>query len=283
MTKSDICITIPIYKEHLNSYEIQAVNRCIEVLSDYTICFVCAKSLEVQFYKSNFKEIESYVFFDEKYFKSLEGYNALLLNIKYYSAFSQYKYMLLYQTDCYVFKNDLLFWVNKGYDYIGGVWFDNFHKNPDLGAQFWYAGNGGFSLRNIETMIHVLNSKKKLKNWNQLMEEKRKLGKTKGFKSFKHSVLFILKAFGYKNSISFYAKHFDNNEDVFFADLHLKYAVLNVPRVEDALLFSWDRRPDYLYDKLKVLPFGCHAWYRSDVPYEINKGFWLKIMNDFKL
>lgn len=283
MTKNDICITIPIYKEFLSDLEIQSVQRCIDVLSNYSICFVCAKDLDVYFYKSHFKEIKRYIFFHEKYFKSLIGYNTLLLNVGYYNAFSKYKYMLLYQTDCYVFKDDLLFWANKKYDYLGGVWFDNFHNNPDFGAQFWYAGNGGLSLRNVETMIKVLNSKKKLKNWKQLMEEKSKLGRTKGLKAFKYAVLFVLKAFGYKNSVKFYAQHFDNNEDVFFADLNIKYGLLKVPPVEDVLLFSWDMRPDYLYNKLKTLPFGCHAWFRDDVPYELNKGFWLKIMNDFKL
>jgi hypothetical protein len=280
--KEAICITIPIYRETLSALEIQSVNRCIEILSDYSIYFICHDKLNINFYKTHFQKIKKYKFFHEKYFESLKGYNTLLLNVEYYNAFSNYKYMLLYQTDCYVFKDELLLWANKGYDYLGGIWFDSFHKNPDFGAQFWYPGNGGFSLRNIKNIIHVLNSKKKLKNWKQLMEEKKKLGETKGLKTFKHTVLFILKMFGYKNSVSFYAQHFDNNEDVFFADLHKKYGLLKVPALEDALMFSWDSNPEFLYKKLKKLPFGCHAWYREDKPYKNNKSFWFNIITNLQ-
>ena len=30
--------------------------------------------------------------------------------------------MLIYQLDAYVFKDELLNWANKGYDYIGAPW-----------------------------------------------------------------------------------------------------------------------------------------------------------------
>ena len=279
MTKNDICITIPIYKETLDSFEIQSINRCIEILSQYSIYFVCSKTLNTSFYKAHFQDIKKYMFFDKQYFESLRGYNQLLLNINYYEVFSKYEYMLVYQTDCYVFKDELLYWASKNFDYIGGVWFKNFHNYNNNKPKLWFPGNGGFSLRKISTFIKVLNSKKRLKNYSQLEEEKKKLGKTKGLKSFKNSILFFLKFFGYKNSVSFYAKHFDNNEDVFFSNLCMEYHMLKVPKVSDALLFSWDSNPEYLYQQLNQLPFGSHAWFRDDKPYENNRAFWLNIIN----
>lgn len=276
MTKSQICITIPIYKETLNEFEVKSVRQCINVLIEYDIFFVCSNTLNTKFYKEQFSEIKNYKTFNNHYFANLKGYNSLLLSTSYYLKFENYKYMLVYQTDCYVFKEELLIWAQKGYDYIGSVVFNNFLKNPEDGADFWCAGNGGFSLRNISAFLKVLKSTKKLKNKQQLALERKALGVVTGFKAFKHDILFILKRFGYKNNVSFYASQYDNNEDVFFINLSITYNLLTMPEVEEALLFSWDRRPDFLFHKLNKLPFGCHAWYREDAPYFENKTFWTK-------
>jgi len=49
MNKNEICVVIPIYKEILNSFEIQSVEQCVKVLSDYTIHFVCPNDLNISF------------------------------------------------------------------------------------------------------------------------------------------------------------------------------------------------------------------------------------------
>ncbi len=279
MTKSQICIAIPIYKETLNEFEVKSVRQCINVLVGYNIFFVCSNTLNTKFYKEQFSEIKNYKTFENQFFVSLKGYNALLLSVSYYQKFENYKYMLIYQTDAFVFKDELLSWSKKGYDYIGGLLFEGFHGNPQKGAKLWCAGNGGLSLRNINTFATVLKSKKRLKNRSQLIQERKSLGKQKGLmKRLKLNILYFLKRFGYKNNVSFYAKNFDNNEDVFFISLCEKYNVMSMPKVSDAMYFSWDRCPEYLFNRVGKLPFGCHAWFRDDVPYERNKEFWLKIL-----
>ena len=152
MIKKNICIVIPIYKEALNDFEVQSVVQCIKVLSDYTICIVYPKGLNIDFYKTKFVEIEQYVHFDTYYFKNLKGYNQLLLNVHFYKSFKNFDYILIYQTDSYVFRDELLAWAKKGYDYIGGIWFKDYHVSPLKGAKVWFAGNGGLSLRKIGSL-----------------------------------------------------------------------------------------------------------------------------------
>lgn len=279
VNKNQICIVIPIYKLQLNSFEIKSVEQCLKVLLGYSLYFVCSKQLDISFYKEKFPEVKQYAFFNENYFGNLKGYNQLLLSSLYYDTFKAFQYMLIYQTDAYVFKDELLTWSKKGYDYIGGLLFEGFRGNPQKGAKLWCAGNGGLSLRNINTFATVLKSKKRLKNRSQLIQERKSLGKQKGLmKRLKINILYFLKRFGYKNNVSFYAKNFDNNEDVFFISLCEKYNVMSMPKVSDAMYFSWDRCPEYLFNRVGKLPFGCHAWFRDDVPYERNKEFWLKIL-----
>lgn len=276
--KKQVCVLIPIYKETLTDLEIKSVNQCIKILHAYSVIFVFPSGLNLEFYKSNFPLIDKYTYFDEKYFKSIKGYNELMLSSMFYKAFEAFEYMLVYQTDCYVFKDELLEWARQKYDYIGGIWFGDFHGNPEEGADLWYPGNGGLSLRKVKKMIQILNSTKPLKNWKQLFSEKRLLNNGKLFKSAKDLMVLCMNVLGYQNNSSYYAKKWSQNEDGFFLEMSSVYNKLKVPKVNDALLFSWDRRPDYLFKKCNQLPFGCHAWFRNDMPYKENKDFWSRFI-----
>lgn len=274
MNKKEICVVIPIYKEILNSFEIQSVEQCVRVLSDYSIHFVCPSGLNVDFYNEKFLGIVNFTFFDKHYFEDLAGYNRFMLNVHFYKTFNKYKYMLVYQTDCYVFRDELVDWANKGYDYVGGIWFDKYVGNPNLGAKLWYAGNGGLSLRKIGSIIRLLESKKPIKNMSQLLIEKKKIYNKGKINFIKELFLLPLNIFGYQNNHKYRAKIHDINEDVFFVEAYSKHKELKIPDVDDAINFSWDRCPAYLYEKLGQFPFACHAWFREDFPYEGNAAFW---------
>ena len=276
MDKIKICIVIPIYKETLSKFEIQSIEQCMKVLSDYSIYFACPEGLNMDFYRKNFKEVNNYTFFDKNYFETLDGYSRLMLSTHFYKKFVNYDYMLLYQTDCYVFRDELLDWVNKKYDYIGGVWFDDYHGNPNKGANMWHAGNGGLSLRKIHKIISVLSSRQPLKNYRQLLNEKKQLKNWNFLKLLKWYLVLPLKLLGYKNSFKYLADNYTLNEDAFFMEACLLHHKISTPKISEATGFSWDKYPKFLFDTLGVLPFGCHAWFRDDLYYEGNKEFWLQ-------
>lgn len=276
MNKTEICIIIPIYKKHLNSFEIQSIAQCVKVLSNYSIYFITHKDLNLGFYKESFPEIKKILFFDDNYFKSIKGYNKLMLSPLFYEAFKNYQYMLIYQTDCYVFRDELLTWAEKGFDYIGGIWFDNYLDDPYLGAQLWHPGNGGLSLRKIKPILNLLSSKNSLKGLGQLLEEKIKIKKISTIKFIKNILLLPLNVLGYKNNYRYYALNFSQNEDVYFMELSVIYKKLTTPKVEDAIGFSWDRKPEFLWESFESLPFACHAWFRNESHYKGNKDFWVK-------
>jgi hypothetical protein len=274
MNKSQICIVIPIYKDTLNEFEVISVERCIHVLSDYQIHFIHPKGLKLDFYKSKFSEVQNYKGFDSKYFRDLYSYNLLMLNENLYKSFQQFEYMLIYQTDCYVFKDDLKLWADKEYDYIGGIWFENYRDDPNTSAKMWFPGNGGLSLRKTSSFYKLLTSKKSL-GFKKLDKDKELLKKDNKFNFFKWNLLLPFRLLGYKNNFNYLSKIYKFNEDVFFMEASVKYKKLTSPSVEEAISFSWDRHPEYLYKLHGELPFGCHAWYRDELPYEKNKEFWI--------
>lgn len=155
-----------------------ALKQCVTVLKDYSLVIVKPESLNIRTILLKYPMLKTESFSDE-HFVSLRSYNKLVLIPSFYLRFRQYQYMLIYQLDAYVFKDELLYWANKGYDYIGAPWIPNVKVLQDERSQrkllreyAWYmitgsekrtkeeafryqVGNGGFSLRKISKMVKV--------------------------------------------------------------------------------------------------------------------------------
>ena len=150
--------------------------------------------------------------------------------------------MLIHQTDCFVFKNELNEWCNKGYDYIGPPWIhkewmEGFARNlkmPFLKNYLSVVGNGGFSLRKVRKFY--LFSKI---NW-------------------------------------VIASKTNFNEDVFWSNLtRILFPRFKIAKFKDALAFGFEDEPEKCYIMNdKNLPFGCHAWEKNDT------NFWRKCFKE---
>jgi hypothetical protein len=249
--KSPVIITIPLYQTKLRDFEIASLKQCLDVLGDFPISFVVPKNLDVTSFIETYK-LENCTFetFEDTFFTSVLGYNRLMLSERFYTRFSAYKYLLIYQLDAYVFKNELLDWCNKDYDYIGAPWIASqpnfikkieklFHskKKKERSKIFFKVGNGGLSLRNVE----------------------------------KHAkVAFEMKS-EIAQMLSSNKDDFTVMEDVFWSIKAPKeYPDFNIPFYKEALGFAIDRKPE-LALKLNnnQLPFGCHGFEKTKV-----KDFW---------
>jgi len=107
-----------------------------------------------------YKEISTAITFcqiDPWWQSSYRNFNRLKISPLLYWKFRRYDYILFYELDAFVFRDELDKWCQAGYDYIGAPWFDGFERcsndSPFLGV-----GNGGFSLRRISAALRVLRS-----------------------------------------------------------------------------------------------------------------------------
>ncbi|RYE13465.1 MAG: hypothetical protein EOP45_21145 [Sphingobacteriaceae bacterium] len=120
-----VIVVIPIYNKILKAHEEISLKQCFKILKKHPITFVCAPELDVQPYldiaKKEGKQVNIETF-ESNYFKDIPGYNKLMLSQKFYNRFLDYKHMLLYQTDAYVFRDELDDWCDLNYDYIGSPW-----------------------------------------------------------------------------------------------------------------------------------------------------------------
>src|SRR5476651_1552466 len=115
-----VAVVIPIYKKKPDSNELMSLKQCLSVLKNYPIIFLGPANLDTTVYQklcnsTPFKMIT----FDEFYFGSIDGYNQLMLSPGFYKSFLDYKFILIYQLDAYVFKDELTYWCNQNYDFIG--------------------------------------------------------------------------------------------------------------------------------------------------------------------
>lgn len=145
----EVAVVIPIYKS-LNDYEAIALQQARTILANYDIIAVLPNRITLQ---TDFTKIEK---FQDDFFKSVTDYNRLMLSVDFYNRFQNYKYILIYQLDAFVFYDALLQFCELGYDYIGAPWIRGLSDYVNGKRNILYVGNGGFSLRCVESFIRVL-------------------------------------------------------------------------------------------------------------------------------
>lgn len=152
MSDKRCVIVVPIHREFLMESEEQSFLQLLKVLGKYDICLLCSTSLNISRYTqlAGDKEL-SVKRFDDYYFNGVEKYCQLVSTPFFYEAFSEYEYMLIYQLDAWVFSDELEAWCDKGYDYIGAPIFIKWFVERKR-----QVGNGGFSLRKIDSIIKYL-------------------------------------------------------------------------------------------------------------------------------
>ena len=261
--ENKVVVVIPLYKEQPSEMELFSYKRAIEVFLLRKIILACPGNMNLDNYIM--KENVSIIRFPASKFKSLMHYNRLLLTKYFYSKFIEYDYILIYQIDAYVFKDELSLWCNKNYDYIGAPWTIDYDPQGMKGFVN-ETGNGGFSLRKVKSFLAVHNSKKLIYDSNHFII-KYKL-KTRLLLVLCAPFLF-LKKIGFRNRISFFLKNYKMGEDKFWAFEAKKFQFsFRVASFNESLGFSFEMAPRILFKLNNYnLPFGCHAFEKHDFDF----------------
>ena len=265
-------VAIPAYSKSMKPEEVCSLRQCIRIFGGRRkIVLFVPESLDCSSYLEIAPEVEVQRFPDS-FFTSISSYSRLLLTPDFYLRFKEYDYMLIYQLDGWVFRDELDLWCAKDYEYIGGPFFiqDGKKKIPVV-------GNGGVSLRKIKSVLRVLNGTKQKMFPNKLLWRFFR-NYTVGHR-YIHSLIPLLKMVNIlPNSRGKYLESVRrgtlNQEDVVFYYLSREFVPdgLLMPGWEEASRFSLDAAPRKFFVDL---PFCCHAWRKNDFE------FWKKYI-DFK-
>lgn len=242
--------------------ELMSFKQCINILFAHPISIATHRGIDISFYINLLEKTEIDLrveYFDERYFKNIPGYNKLMLSSKFYNRFKNFEYILIYQLDAWVFRDELNMWCQRGYDYVGAPWFENFGSHED-GNKIWTTGNGGFSLRRVPSLLKVLNNKRPLLKISKLKvtyPPEKTL-----FRRIRRIFVICIRSIGVKNNINYNVRKSSNNEDWFWTLFSQDLGIaLNKPGWEESINFSFEKSPKFLYElNGRKLPFGCHAW-----------------------
>ncbi len=221
-------IVIPVYAETPDKYELKSLIQCKNILGHYDTVLIYPEDLDVSAYTEAHTTM-GLMPLPSANFKDVMAYNKMLLEPSFYSYFDQYDYMLIYQLDAWVFSDQVMYWCQKGYDYIGAPDADRRHQQGVINKIFArILFNGGLSLRHIGKSI-------KITTWYQ----------------------------------RFWAKNFHGNEDTVFSAHFARFFLLGffikLPDFKTALKFAFEKTPEKEFaENNKELPFGCHAFRRYE-------------------
>lgn len=251
---NSVVVIVPVYKTCLSVDEKVSFLQTLRMLGSHPICIVCPETLDFAIKEEEVSEGFVSVFverFPNVYFEGVSGYNRLLLSEEFYSRFVEYDYMLICQLDAYVFRDELLEWCSKDYDYIGAPLFGR-HFDIEHGM----VGNGGFCLRRVKVYLDFFKGKKNVFKIGDIANRI-----SLRSKPFTRWLVWILMALGWRNKPKTVARRWQYNEDTFWSlVLTGTNYELNKPEPLEALRFSFERFPSEAFSLLEELPFGCHAW-----------------------
>jgi len=261
------CIVVPVYKDFvdLSNEELIALSQLYKVLGHHHIYLVGPDNFNWETYIKDAEERNIYPEFKEfatHYFESLSGYNELMISSIFLKGFKEFKYLLLYQLDAFVFRDDLEYWCNKEYDYIGAPWFEGWHLPTS--TNIIGVGNGGFSLRNIQRSICILKRINTIKRF-QKFWFRSQLKRIISFPTF----LSFFKNYFRINTTERLDKLLGKsliNEDYYWTQVAaFTFNDFRVAPTAEAIKFSFDVNPRLLFERNNnQLPFGCHAWERYE-------------------
>ncbi len=276
-------IVIPVYKSSLSADELQSLRQALRILAKYPFVFVTHDNVDVSIYRNECENSNvgfAFEFFNEDYFGSVADYSRLLLSREFYKRFSKDEYILIYQLDAFVFRDELEYWICLEFDYIGAPWFTHY-GNHENGDKLWKVGNGGVSLRKISSFLSTFDKALPLSSYPFFVKNIR----SKGFlKMLGKTICMLFQLVFTKHSVEYYINNYFDfriNEDCFWVDALSNTSIaLKVPDALTAARFCIEQSPSYLYAKTSNnLPFSCHAYKR----YEYDT-FWKKYIdnNSFK-
>jgi hypothetical protein len=277
--ENEVIILVISHKEILNDKEQISLLQLYRILGKYPIKFICPQGLNI----SNYLKIlpnADIDFIDAWWQSSYENFNKLKIEPFLYKRYKKYQYILFYEPDAFVFKDELQQWCEQGYDYIGAPWFVDFESKKS--QNFLGVGNGGFSLRKTSSLLDIwkftnfFKIRKTIKElYNELVV---KNGKQKFHKKIRNFIYFLLKIIGIKNNpIHFKKEYIKKHEDLFWGLFIPKYFPnYKVATVTEAIPFSFEFNPSLMYSLNDYkLPFGCHAWWKYDL------GFWKPFVESY--
>jgi len=261
----EAAVVVIMHKKDLKPYEQISMLQCLRVFHKWPIHIVKPHALDISGYPWSGTKVHAENFPDIS-FSNIGEYSRLLLSTSFYKRFSNYKYILIYQLDAFVFSDQLKYWCDMDYDYLGAPWFSKFNSQENEG-DFIGVGNGGFSLRKISSHLKVLNTFSFVRSARENWKHRFVLENTFG-RHVRNAAGFILDHTVRNNTHRFFNNYMGHEDQFWGLSVAKKLKWFRVPDFKQAAAFAFEMQPHRLLAfNGNQLPFGCHAWWKYDLDF----------------
>ena len=266
VSKKKVAIVVPMHnRAELTPDEQISFQHLTHYLGAYDKYLAIPESLQIRLPGCALKR------FGSEYFGSAIASTRLLLSENFYRCFEEYHYILIYHLDALALSDQLAAWCETGLDYIGPPWI-RCADSPWVKDS--RVGNGGFSLRKIESFLKVFRSNEYWIDPDEYWREK--YAERPLHIRLLNSPRRLIKKMPRFNKARLEMARWHlrpdgtSNEDHFWSDRAQHYMPdFRVASLEQGLRFAFEVAPRMCFDLTRGrLPFGCHAWPRYD------RAFW---------
>lgn len=260
--KKKAAIVIQFHNPEPNPNEIISLKQCVKVLGKYPLRFVIPEGLNIDYYLQYIKQIKDFgviEFNRKRYFRNIRGYNRLLTSLRFYKSFAEFEYILLHHLDAFVFRDEMEYWIDKGYDLIGPPMYE--YDGTIRPKNYIGVGTSGFSLKKVSSHIKVLKTFKIIYGYEKIFE---KWGSYNLKGRLFYFPYFFRLMLGLGNNSHHLLNNLRLNDDIVWGILvNEKFDWFRVADEMEASRFGLEFNCEKLLNENNgILPFGCHQWYK---------------------
>lgn len=162
LAKGTVAQIIPVWRADLAAPEIERINHNIDVFGRDDTFLVGPHSVATNRWEAYIGQT-AFRAFPDKNFTSRNSYSRWLLTASLYSAFSEYEFIMICQSDALLLERPNL--KNWPWDYVGASWQPEMrvawsplrrsivHSGFGVGWKSFSVGNGGLSIRRTSAFI----------------------------------------------------------------------------------------------------------------------------------
>lgn len=247
-------ILIIVHKPTLSTLESVSLCQCARVLGGHPIHLLYPRGMDTRAYLECCPALKLNPF-SPLHFSSYRKFNRFKIQPRLYESFSEYEYVLFYELDAFVFQDQLDFWCDRGFDYIGAPWFVG-GNHPTADAAVYGVGNGGLSLRKVESIRRVQQDWRFITPPQKVVTDPRWI-RHKGLKRW----FAIAANITTRNHFHWAGNSYKGNEDFFWGlAAARRFEWWKTADYASACHFSFEHNAPRLYRETDALPFGCHKW-----------------------
>lgn len=155
-----LVVLVPTHLERLDeALAVTLLHNALQ-LKAYKLEVILPEACDPSWYQSFFDEhgIRGSVrLVPSKYFGSTTAVNRMGTDPDFYRYYLEFEYILICHLDAWVYRDNLIYWMDLGYDFIGAPLFlPQNGKAPFMRRMAPFGCNGGLSLRRVASCIRVL-------------------------------------------------------------------------------------------------------------------------------